>query len=164
MRPLKTLRPLSLTLTGTALGLAIVLPMARQLAVPADAGVQLTRAAPIAALPGIPAAPPAASAATTVTATGPVVATRYGPVQVRVVMTGQRLVSADALRLPTADSQSRQISRYAGPRLAQQAVMAQGGAVDTVSGATWTSDGYRRSLQAALDTARAAVTTPPAAA
>lgn len=154
------MRPLVLTLAGAALGLDAVLPLARPLTVPADTGVQVTPAAAPAAAPD---PRPAAPLPSTVTATGPLVATRYGPVQVRVVMTGGRLVSAEATRLPDADEQSRQINRYAGPVLARQVVATQG-AVDTVSGATWTSDGYRRSLQSALDAARAAATTPTPAA
>ena len=157
------MRPIVLTLAGVALGVAAVLPVARQLAVPVDSGVQI---APITTPPAAAVAPPRGTvSARTVTATGPLVATRYGPVQVQVVLTGGRLVSADAVRLPDGDDQSRSINRNAGPALARQAVATQG-QVDTVSGATWTSDGYRRSLQAALDTARAASaagTTPSAA-
>lgn len=152
------MRPIVLTLAGVALGVAAVLPVARQLTVPADAGVHIT---PVAAPPTAATAPRAAVAARTVTATGPLVATRYGPVQVHVVLTGDRLVSADAVRLPDGDGQSRSINRHAGPALARQAIAGQG-QVDTVSGATWTSDGYRRSLQAALDAARAAATAPVA--
>lgn len=155
------MRPLVLTVAGAALGLAAVLPIARHVTVPADAGVQVAHVA--APSSGVrPASPPAVTVTATVTATGPVVATRYGPVQVRVVTAGERLVSAQAVRLPDADDQSRQINRYAGPVLARQSVASQG-VVDTVSGATWTSEGYRRSLQAALDAARAAATTQTAA-
>lgn len=147
------MRPIALTLTGVAVGLASVLPLARQ-AVSSDVGVQIAPAAAPPA-PASARARRAGSPARTVTVTGPVVATRYGPVQVRVVMVGHRLVSADAVRLPDGDEQTRSINRMAGPALARQAVASQG-TVDGVSGATWTSDGYRRSLQAALDAARAA--------
>lgn len=153
------MRPIALTVSGIALGVAAALPVARQLTAPADAGVLIAPAAapaaPAAAPPAATGSSPPPAAARTVTVTGPVVATRYGPVQVRIVLTGGRLLSADAVRLPDGDEDSRSINGYAGPRLAEQAVARQG-QVDTVSGATWTSDGYRRSLQAALDTARAA--------
>lgn len=153
------MRPIVLTLAGIAVGVAAVLPVARQLTVPADTGVQVT---PVAAPTAAASATRGVDAARTVTATGPLVATRYGPVQVQVVLAGDRLVSADAVRLPDGDGESRSINRHAGPALARQAVSRQGG-VDTVSGATWTSEGYRRSLQAALDAARAAATTLAAA-
>lgn len=145
------MRPLLLTITGAAVGLAAVLPLARA---QVDA---TTPAVTVESAPG-PTAPGGTGAgAAQVTATGPVVGTRYGPVQVKVTVTvtGSRVVSATAVLLPDGDGQSRQISAYAGPRLDQAAVAAQGVGVDTVSGASYTSDGYRRSLQAALDTARA---------
>lgn len=156
------MRPMALALSGLVLGLAAVLPLARQATLPPQLVVQI---APVTAPPSPtnPSAPRLAPPARTVTVTGPVVATRYGPVQVRVVLTGQRLVSAVAVQLPDGDEQSRSINGAAGPALARQAVASQG-TVDGVSGATWTSDGYRRSLQAALDAARAAVTAPGAAA
>lgn len=147
------MKPIALTLTGVAVGLASILPLARQ-AVSSDVGVQIVPAAAPPA-PSSAGTRPAGSRVRTVTVTGPVVATRYGPVQVRVVLIGHRLVSANALRLPDGDEQTRSINRMAGPVLAHQAVASQG-TVDGVSGATWTSDGYRRSLQAAMDAARAA--------
>jgi uncharacterized protein with FMN-binding domain len=39
------------------------------------------------------------------------------------------------------------------PRLREETLSAQGADIDTVSGATYTSAGYRKSLQAALDAA-----------
>jgi len=158
------MRPIVLTLAGVALGVAAVLPLARQLTVPYDPGVQIT---PVAAPPVTATGPRAAAPAVTVTVTGPAVDTRYGPVQVKVVVTGGRILSADAVQLPDSDHHSVSINRQAGPRLALEAVTNQG-QVDTVSGATWTSDGYRRSLQAALDVARhaagaAGTTSAPAA-
>lgn len=143
------MRPLVLTLTGAVIGLAAVLPLARtQLhAVTDGVGVQV-----------LPASGHGGSAngSTQVTATGPAVGTRYGQVQVRVTVTGTRLTSATAVRLPDGDGRSRAISAAAGPRLDAEAVAAQDAGIDTVSGASYTSDGYRRSLQAALDMARTA--------
>ena len=137
------MRPVVLTVAGVALGIAMVLPAARAQLVPAAAPMTVLVAPPVVGAP-------------TVTVTGPAVATRYGPVQVRVSVTGDRLTSATAVRLPDGDGESRSINRQAGPLLDVRAVSSQG-RVDTVSGASYTSDGYRRSLQAALDTARATV-------
>lgn len=79
--------------------------------------------------------------------------TRYGPVQVRVTIRSRRLVGVDALVYPSSGGRDREISSFALPQLEQEAISAQSARIDTVSGATFTSDGYRRSLQAALDAA-----------
>jgi uncharacterized protein with FMN-binding domain len=78
---------------------------------------------------------------------------RYGDVQVQVAMRAGKLVDVRAVRLPTRDGTSQEINRSAGPQLKQQALRVQSAKVDGVSGATYTSDGYRQSLQAALDRA-----------
>ena len=91
-----------------------------------------------------------ASTAGTRTATGPTVNTRWGPVQVQVTVTGGRLTDVTALQLPSG-GRSSQISSVAEPILRSQALQAQGANIDGVSGATFTSTAYARSLQAALD-------------
>lgn len=82
---------------------------------------------------------------------GTTVPNPYGSVQVQVAMHAGRIVDVRAVRVPTDDGTSREINRAAVPTLKQQTVTAQSAQVDGVSGATYTSDGYRRSLQAALD-------------
>jgi uncharacterized protein with FMN-binding domain len=84
---------------------------------------------------------------------GPVEQNRYGPVQVRVTLSGTRIVDVQALELPSDRSRSYQISQVAGPELRQEALQAQSAQIHTISGATYTSTGYRQSLQAALDQA-----------
>jgi uncharacterized protein with FMN-binding domain len=86
------------------------------------------------------------------TVTGDVTPTRYGNVQVRLTMTDGRIVRAEAVQAPQGGLSGRKTA-LAVPRLGEQAVAAQGADIDTVSGATYTSDGYRRSLQSALDRA-----------
>ena len=88
-----------------------------------------------------------------VTVNGTSEGTRYGPVQVRVTIRGRRLVAVTAVTYPSSGGRDREISSFALPRLEQEAVAAQSARIDTVSGATFTSDGYRRSLQSALDAA-----------
>ncbi|MDG6104272.1 FMN-binding protein [Dactylosporangium aurantiacum] len=78
----------------------------------------------------------------------------YGPVQVRIEVRGGRLVDVVPVRLPTAAARGIEIGMRAGPVLREQALQRQSADLDTVSGATYTSDGYRRSLQSALDAAR----------
>lgn len=87
---------------------------------------------------------------TRATVTGSVVQTRYGPVQVAVRFTGTHLDAVQTVRSPSG-GESSQISARATPLLAQEAVRAQSARIDTVSGATYTSEGYRESLQAAID-------------
>jgi uncharacterized protein with FMN-binding domain len=85
------------------------------------------------------------------TVTGPAVRTPFGSVQVRISLAGHRLADVRALMLPGDFALSQQISSYAGPLLRQEALKAQSSRIDVVSGATYTTEGYRQSLQAALD-------------
>ncbi|MGX4693245.1 FMN-binding protein [Streptomyces sp. JNUCC 63] len=87
------------------------------------------------------------------TVTGETVRTRWGPVQVRVTLKNNRITEVTALSYPTENPRDREISGYAVPQLRREALAAQSADIDTVSGATYTSDGYRRSLQSALDSA-----------
>ncbi|MFF1819671.1 FMN-binding protein [Kribbella sp. NPDC058245] len=87
------------------------------------------------------------------TVTGSSADTRYGPVQVRITVRAQRLIAVTALVYPSSGGRDQEISAFALPQLEQEAIAAQSAQIDTVSGATFTSDGYRRSLQAALDAA-----------
>jgi uncharacterized protein with FMN-binding domain len=91
-----------------------------------------------------------------VVAAGGVVDTQYGPVQVEVTVRGGRIVKAHTLQHPSGDGQTDQINGYAVPQLNQEALAAQSAQIDTVSGATFTSEGYRQSLQSALDAAHRA--------
>jgi uncharacterized protein with FMN-binding domain len=84
---------------------------------------------------------------------GPAVVNRYGPVQVEVTLSGDRIVDVQALELPSDRAKSVRINDVAGPLLREEALTAQSARVDTVSGATYTSLSYQQSLQAALDQA-----------
>jgi len=90
------------------------------------------------------------------TVNGTLVDTPYGPVQVQLRIKAGRIVAAKALARPQGDSQTDSINSQAVPQLNQEVVQAQSGRIDTVSGATYTSTGYRTSLQAALDAAHQA--------
>jgi hypothetical protein len=81
--------------------------------------------------------------------------TQYGPVQVQLRMRAGRIVAATAITYPQGSDLDRQINSYAIPVLQQETVAAQSAQIDSVSGATFTSDGYVRSLQSALDAAHA---------
>ncbi|MFJ4471290.1 FMN-binding protein [Streptomyces sp. NPDC089424] len=86
------------------------------------------------------------------TVTGAVARTQYGPVQVRITVSGGKITQAEAVQAPSG-GQSTQVTADAVPRLNQAAVAAGGADIDAVSGATYTSGGYRQSLQSALDQA-----------
>ena len=82
---------------------------------------------------------------------GPVVATRYGNVQVEVDASAGRITNIVALQLPSDRRRSAEISTYAEPILHAEVLQAQSARIDIVSGATYTSEAYAQSLQAALD-------------
>ncbi|MFJ4203177.1 FMN-binding protein [Streptomyces sviceus] len=89
----------------------------------------------------------------TKTVTGDTIQTRWGPVQVRITLKDGRLTEVTAVSYPTDNPRDQEINSYALPRLRTEALQAQSADIDTVSGATYTSDGYRQSLQSALDSA-----------
>lgn len=101
--------------------------------------------------PGVPLA--SVGAVSVGIVNGPAVDTQYGLVQVQVRRAGSRVISTTAIDYPVNSGRDREINSVAIPILEREAVASQGRRVDTVSGATFTSDGYRRSLQAALDAA-----------
>lgn len=109
-----------------------------------------------AAKAGVVVPPPAASAPaapTEVVVNGTSVDTQYGPVQVQIRVRAGHLVSAKAIDYPTGSGRDREINSQAIPILQQETVQAGNAQIDSVSGATYTSEGYRQSLQSALDLA-----------
>lgn len=85
------------------------------------------------------------------TATGPAVNFGYGKIAVRVTVSGTRVVRVSVASLSTLEPTSQQISSYAVPTLRSQVISAQSASINGVSGATYTSEGYAKSVQAALD-------------
>ena len=83
--------------------------------------------------------------------TGNVANTAYGPVQVQVVVKASRIVHVSILQQPSANEHDLQIGQFAFPRLEIETLGAQSARIDSVSGATYTSGGYIKSLQSALD-------------
>ena len=84
---------------------------------------------------------------------GTAVQTRFGPVQVQITVANGKITDVTALQLTNADGKSVQISNRAAPLLRSKVLAAQSANVQTVSGATVTSDAYLTSLQAAIDAA-----------
>lgn len=105
-----------------------------------------------------PAATPAgtsngqsASTGGTVTIVGSTVQTPFGPVQVSVTFSGSKITNAQALQSPNWHQYSVQVNAYAVPVLNQETVAAGSAQINAVSGATYTSEAYMQSLQAAID-------------
>jgi uncharacterized protein with FMN-binding domain len=97
----------------------------------------------------------AQSSAGTRTIDGTTISTNYGDVQVEVVLQGNRIVDVKALQLPFDRPRSEFISEQVAPMLRSEVLDAQSAQIDTISGATFTSEGYAESLQSALDKANA---------
>ncbi|MCZ4610340.1 FMN-binding protein [Streptomyces sp. Lzd4kr] len=89
--------------------------------------------------------PETGSAAGTVVK-GSTVNTDKGPVQVQVTFAGDRITAVEMLQQPNHPQTTAAV-----PQLVAETLEAQSADVDTVSGATITSDGYKESLQAAID-------------
>jgi hypothetical protein len=85
------------------------------------------------------------------TVAGEVVQTPYGPIQVSVTFVGRTITSVKELRAPSDRGRSIEINRYAEPLLQREVLKTQSAHVDAVSGATYTSQGYARSVQSAID-------------
>jgi len=98
------------------------------------------------------AASTGSSAAKTVT--GAAWPTIYGPVQVQVTVKNGKVTAVTATEYPQETPRDYQINSYAIPQLNSEALAAGSANIDSVSGATYTSQGYIGSLQNALDKAK----------
>jgi len=83
--------------------------------------------------------------------TGDVANTAYGPVQVQVVVATSKIVKVNVLEQPSSTEHDLQIGQFAFPKLISETLSMQSARIDSVSGATYTSGGYIKSLQSALD-------------
>ncbi|MGW4139983.1 FMN-binding protein [Streptomyces mirabilis] len=93
-----------------------------------------------------PSSSASSSAAASRVVQGSTVNTPKGAVQVEVTFQGDRISSVRMLQQPNHPQTTAAV-----PKLIQETLQAQSAAIDAVSGATITSDGYVTSLQAALD-------------
>lgn len=158
-----------LSVTGTVLGLAALLSFKSHGTAAGGANTL-----PSAALPGAgtstssprpptsSGAPPTPAPSHRKTATSPPAArtvlgqaiqTQYGVVQVKITLQGSKITNSGFAQLTANDSTSQYINSQAAPILLQQTLSAQSAQIDGVSGASYTSQGYRQSLQGALDKA-----------
>lgn len=91
------------------------------------------------------------SSSATKTVTGSAVDTRYGAVQVQVTFSGSTITALKTLQAPDRDGRDVEINSQALPILEQEVLASQSANIDTVSGATYTSEGYIQSVQSAID-------------
>ena len=78
---------------------------------------------------------------------------QFGDTQVKVTISGGKITDVQALQLPFDRQRSAEISQYAAPQLHDEVLQAQSAQIDSLSGATYTSDSYAQSVQSALDQA-----------
>jgi len=152
-------RRIILTIASTAAALVLLFSyrtstgsgdVAAKTIVSSAAGVVSGAAVPAAQAPSAAATPQGAAVKVI---NGSTVQTEYGPVQVQITVAGGKITAADAVQYPTAQRRDVQINRQAVPMLNAEVLAAQSANIDAVSGASYTSDGYIQSLQAALDLA-----------
>lgn len=79
--------------------------------------------------------------------------TRWGPVQVEITVADGKVTNVSTLKYPSGDRRSLSISNQALPWLQQEALRAQSANITGISGATYTSTGFRTSLASALQKA-----------
>jgi uncharacterized protein with FMN-binding domain len=101
-----------------------------------------------------PSPTPAPAGANVRSATGPAITTPFSEVQVRVTLTGRRVTGIQTIALTGSDSHTRAINARAEPILRREALLAGSADVDTVSGATYTSESWIESLRSAVRAAR----------
>ena len=160
------MRRVILAVTGTVAGLIALLtfrshvpsttPVASSNPGPGSGGAATAGSGPAgsgSAGPG-PAGQPAASASLTAgerAVDGNVANTAYGPVQVQVLVKRDKIVKVNILEQPSSTAHDLQIGQFAFPQLITETLTAQSARIDAVSGASYTSAGYIKSLQSAID-------------
>jgi uncharacterized protein with FMN-binding domain len=98
--------------------------------------------------PGNPGSPASGG-----TFTGSAAQTRWGAVQVKITVASGKITKVEVPVHPNSSHRDEEINSRALPILIKATLAAQSSEVDTVSGATVTSEGYRQSLQSAIDQA-----------
>ena len=130
-------------------GLAALPGRATSSSAPVDAAPSKAASAPTKA-PAPAQTKPDSAVGVSGTFDGNTASTRWGPVQVRIVVKDGKIVAASALKSPDGDSRSRSISQQAIPYLVQETLAAQSAQISGVGGASYTSNGWYTSLQSAL--------------
>ena len=98
-----------------------------------------------------PSARPGGATGSARTAAGSVVQYGYGQLSVTVTVRGSQIVAVSVPVLHTIDQYSQQLAEQVIPMLRSEVLAAHGAQIHGVSGATYTSEAYARSIQSALD-------------
>ena len=104
----------------------------------------LSKTAPVAVDTAAPAEPIGINGSFT----GSVANTRYGPVQVKIMVKNGKIVNAQAVQAPTGSSD--RYTQMSVPVLRERTIAAQSANVQAVSGASFTSYGWYESLASAI--------------
>ena len=168
------MRRVVLALGGTIAGLVMLLSFRTHMGTTAAAGV--SGSAGPAGTPGTSAAgsgrsgssgspaggaaaaasaPVSAGSGTGTAVSGDVISTGYGPTQVQITLNAGKIVKVTVLQHTDDGVNSQMIDGRALPLLNNETLTAQSAKINAVSGASYTSAGYIKSLQSALDKARA---------
>lgn len=157
-----------LSVTGTVVGVVALLSFKTHGQVPTASGGLPSAGTPGATSPsssasGAPPDPSTTSGSsapgsktskpTSISYTGAAEQTRYGIVQVKITVSGKKITNVGFVQLTAFDGRSQQINSEAAPILLQETLKAQSANINSVSGASYTSQGYVQSLQGALDKA-----------
>lgn len=89
----------------------------------------------------------------TKTVTGALATDQYGQLQVKLTIKNGRITKVGFTTFVANDGHSMQIDQSAAPVLIRETIAAQSAHIQGVSGATYTSNAYQQSLQAAIDKA-----------
>jgi uncharacterized protein with FMN-binding domain len=81
--------------------------------------------------------------------------TPFSIISIRVTLTGGELTKVETVDLSGDNARTEAINNRAEPILREEALKAGSAEIDVVTGATYTSRSYKKSLQAAIDRARA---------
>jgi uncharacterized protein with FMN-binding domain len=154
------LRRAILIVTGTAAAVTSALvynpPQLAQVATSSKAATPATSTAPSGKSTPAPKATQSAAPTTPTNLpsgnfAGDKVSTRWGPVQVEITVKNGVITAANALAFPDGDRRSLSISQQAIPYLIEQTLgVVKSNDVMGVSGASYTSNGWRTSLQSAI--------------
>jgi uncharacterized protein with FMN-binding domain len=105
-------------------------------------------AQPTTAPTATPAPTKAPSGATDGSFTGDAISMRYGIVQVKITVQNGKIIDAQAVKAPTGSND--RYTQMAVPRLRDQTINAQSANIQGVSGASFTSYGWYKSLVSAI--------------
>lgn len=145
------LRRVVLLATGTVGGVAAIVayhpPTLRPVSTVGVATPSPTTSTP--ATGATPSSTTPTKSSTSGTYAGNTANTQWGPVQVQITVSNGQITSAKALQYPNGDRRSQSIAQQSIPYLIQQTLTTKSANVMGVSGASYTSDGWRRSLASA---------------